>query len=338
MKAAPDAAGIAAGRALRLRRPWGRRLPHAWPSLAGTLLAAALLLPLPVRAEPVAFTNAEGTLIAAHWLPAAAAAGEARPAVVALHGCGGLYRRDGTTLENRYTDYTARLHAAGIHVLLPDSFGSRGSGPICTVLAGERTIGAETRRADVLAALRWLRLQPDVDARRIVLLGWSHGATTLLSALNAKRAGHAEVAGAIAFYPGCRAARRQPFAAAAPLLMLLGADDDWTPPAPCEELVARVREQQPQADLVLIVYPDSVHGFDSRQPVRLRTDVPNGVDPAGVHLGGNPKARAAALAEMDRFLARILQSDGPVSGENAATARRSAPEASPSGAREKVVQ
>ncbi len=147
-----------------------------------------------------------------------------------------------------------------------------------------------------------------------MLLGWSHGASTLLAAVNGARPDAAAVAGAIAFYPGCSAALKQPFAPAAPLLMLLGADDDWTPPAPCERLVARVLEDRPATDLVLKVYPDSVHAFDSRAPVRFRSDVSGGVNRAGVHLGGNPQARAAALAEVERFLARILDGSAPRPG------------------------
>jgi dienelactone hydrolase len=267
-------------------------------------LLAAALLPCVALAERVGFDNGR-TRIAAHWLPAGRDG--ARPAVVALHGCGGLYRRDGVTLQERYTDYAVRLNAAGFHVVLPDSFGSRGSGPTCTLRAGERRITLDTRRGDVLAALAWLRQRPDVDPKRIVLLGWSNGASTLLTALNSARPKPADVAGAVAFYPGCSQMLKRPYTAAAPLLMLLGAIDDWTPPAPCERLAARVRQAQPSLDLVLKVYPDSGHGFDGRGPVRFRSDVASGVSPAGVNVGGNPQARSEALAEMDRFLAQLLQ-------------------------------
>jgi len=273
---------------------------------AAVLLAAlACLLGATAQAEAVAFASQDGTGLKAHWLPAAE--GAPRPAIVALHGCGGLYRRDGITLASRYAEYATRIAGAGYHVLLPDSFGSRGSGPICTVRNRERTITVETRRADTLAAVQWLAQRSDVDAQRIVLLGWSHGATTLLGALNSARSGAAPVAGAIAFYPGCSAALKEPFALEAPLLLLLGADDDWTAPAPCERLVARTLQDQPQADIVLKVYADSVHGFDSQRPVRFHGDIPNGANGAGVHEGGNPQARAAAFLEMDRFLARILR-------------------------------
>ena len=293
--------------ARRCRRPGLR--PHLAAAMAAALLCG--LAPTPeARADQVAFANSEATVLTAHWLPAAA--GGARPAIVALHGCGGLYRRDGRTLDSRYTDYAARFAASGYHLLLPDSFGSRGSGPICTTRSGERTITVESRRADAVAAVRWLAARPEVDARRIVVLGWSHGAVTTLVAVNRARPGAARpdgstpLAGAVAFYPGCRALLREDFAPDTPLLMLLGEKDDWTPPARCVELAERTRARQPDADFTVHVYPDSYHGFDGRAPLRFHRDVPNGVSPEGVHAGGNPVAREQALAELDRFLQRIL--------------------------------
>jgi dienelactone hydrolase len=267
-------------------------------------LAAATALAGPLRAEPVPITSLDGTVIAAHWLPAPG--GGTGPAVLALHGCGGLYNRDGRTLDARYPEYAARLHAAGVHVLLTDSFTPRGARQICSVKHGDRSITVETRRQDAIAAVRWLQARSEVDPQRIVLLGWSHGAMTLLTAINAARAPHAApLAGAIAFYPGCRATLQQPFRLDTPLLLLLGEKDDWTPPGRCIALAERVSQAQPQADLTLRVYPDAYHGFDSARPVRLRADVPNGVNPAGVHVGGQPEARAAALAEFDRFITRV---------------------------------
>jgi dienelactone hydrolase len=270
--------------------------------------AAADALP-PPEAARIELPLADSSTITAHWYPLA---GDARrPAVVALHGCGGLWRNaraTGRAFDDRYPDYIARLHAAGFHVLLPDSFTARGSGAICNQKSAERAIRVETRRADVRAAVHWLAAQAEVDAQRIVLLGWSHGAMTTLAAINAARADAARpVAAAVVFYPGCSALLRQDFRLAQPLLMLLGAADDWTPPARCEQLVARTRAAQPAADITLRVYADAYHGFDGRGPLRFRADVPNGVDAAGVHVGGQPAARAAALDELDRFLSRIRQ-------------------------------
>jgi dienelactone hydrolase len=249
----------------------------------------------------------DGSPIVAHWKPVGESA-TPRPAVVALHGCGGLYQRDGKTFDPRYPRYVERLHNAGYHVLLPDSFTPRGTSSICTVKGNQRTITIEARRTDVVAAVHWLARQPNVDPKRIVLLGWSHGAITSLNAINSARPGFAApLAGAVVFYPGCYDLLRRPFKLDIPVLILLAEKDDWTPAAPCVELGDRTRSRQPQVDLTVRLYPDSYHGFDGTAPVRYWTDVSSGVDPAGVHLGANPAARAQAQAEMDQFLARVLK-------------------------------
>jgi dienelactone hydrolase len=249
----------------------------------------------------------DGSPVVAHWKPVADDKSP-RPAVVALHGCGGLYLRDGKTFDGRYPRYVERLHKAGYHVLLPDSFTPRGTPSICTVKNGERTITVETRRADVVAAVHWLARQPDVDPKRIVLLGWSHGAMTSLNAINSARPGFATpLAGAVVFYPGCNGFLRAPFTIDIPVLMLLGEKDDWTPPGRCVQLAERTRQKQPDAEFTVHVYPDSYHGFDGTAPVRFWSDVSNGVDSSGVHLGANPATRARAHAEMDAFLTRVLK-------------------------------
>lgn len=250
----------------------------------------------------VTLPAAGGPPLRALWRPAAGAG--AHPAVVALHGCGGMFNAQGG-LSRRFQDYSARLHAEGYSVLLLDSFGSRGVRSICAQRYGQRDVTLAERRGDVLRALEWLRGQPQVDASRLALLGWSNGASTALAVLDAARGPVPPLAGVAVFYPGCAAPeKRQVVLAPVPILMQLGADDDWTPPAPCMALAGRLQARG--HDVTLRVYPGSVHGFDGTEPVRVRAEVPNGVDPRGVHWGGNPQARAAALQELDAFLARVL--------------------------------
>src|SRR5437764_2957097 len=54
------------------------------------------------------------------------------PAVVALHGCGGIFNRSGK-LVSRFADWGDRLVAAGLAVLFPDSYASRGLPAQCRV-------------------------------------------------------------------------------------------------------------------------------------------------------------------------------------------------------------
>ncbi len=119
------------------------------------------------------------------------------------------------------------------------------------------------------------------------------------------------VRAAVAFYPGCiRTLRgREGYAAAAPMLLLIGGSDDWTAPAPCITLVERLQARGDTADA--IVYPATYHGFDgpdSQPPLHL--DVPNGVHPGeGVTFAVNPAARDDAYARVRTFLRETLSND-----------------------------
>ncbi len=235
------------------------------------------------------------------WQPAQMTG--ARPAIIALHGCSGLYNSRGR-FDDRYVFYAQHWNASGWHVVAPDSFGSRHQGAICAQDAEHRTIKLVHRRDDLLRTAKWLMARDDVDAGKIAVVGWSHGAMTALEALDRSWWASHTPAAIVTYYPGCTVWKKRPaIRIAAPLLMLLGEADDWTPAAPCKEFAQRFEP----STVTVRAYDDSHHGFDSRSPVRFRADVPSGVDKRGVHVGGNPAARAASLAELDRFLALYLQ-------------------------------
>jgi dienelactone hydrolase len=251
------------------------------------------------------------------------AASRRLPAVVALHGCGGMYstiksKRD--MLSGRHRTMADLLVAEGYAVLFPDSFRSRGFEEICTVVNRKRTINQQHRRLDVQGALAWLQRRDDVLPERIAVLGWSHGASAVLATLNAKQPA---IAGwwdreplrpyfraGVAFYPGCSDSlkARGGYALAAPLTFFIGGSDDWTAPGPCIDLAARLSAAGEAATIT--VYPDTYHGFDgpSTQP-RRRLEVPNGVNPGqGVTVAANPAARDDAYAKLKKYLREHLGS------------------------------
>ena len=162
------------------------------------------------------------------------------------------------------------------------------------------------RRKDALAALVWLAQQPQVDAKKLGLLGWSNGGSTVLAATNRL---HGEVArsgiaprAAVAFYPGCDAELARRYAATAPTLLLVGQSDDWTPAQPCLDLAAVAG-----SGLTVTRYAGAYHGFDGSAPLRVRRDVPNGVRPGqGVTVGGDAAAREASRRDLLEFLRRQL--------------------------------
>src|SRR5262245_33466877 len=93
------------------------------------LSVAALLTAGAAAAEDVEIPAGDVTLKAVLFRPEGAGP---FPAVVGLHGCGGLINRTGQ-LGARYRDWGERLVAAGFVVLYPDSFGPRGLASQCTV-------------------------------------------------------------------------------------------------------------------------------------------------------------------------------------------------------------
>ncbi len=175
------------------------------------------------------------------------------------------------------------LAAQGYAVLLPDSLGSRGVSSICTEeqrAANPVQVDTAMRRDDLFATLRWVREQPWADASRVAVLGWSHGAQTVLAATHANPSGGRSGSDptpflrAIAFYPGCNQAQRSRYEPNTPLTLLLGAEDDWTPPQPCIDL-ARQLAAKGRA-VTLHVFEGAVHGFDTPfAGVREATGVPS---------------------------------------------------------------
>ena len=108
------------------------------------------------------------------------------------------------------------------------------------------------------------------------------------------------------FYPGCGPLlKHQAVAESVPLLMQLGALDDWTPAQPCVDWAGTLKARA-GSDVTVHVYEGSYHGFDGTAPVRLRGDVPNGTSAHGVHQGGNPTARVQSLAALQSFWKRVL--------------------------------
>jgi dienelactone hydrolase len=232
------------------------------------------------------------------------------PAVVIMHDCSGL----GPRSSGAPVRWAKELSARGYVAVVPDSFTARGhAGGICTVPLSQRAsdVTPQRRAQDAYWALAYLRTLPFVDGERVMLLGGSHGGTTTLSAMvqapdsSGARPGFAA---AVAFYPRCasplgswRPDLTGVYHPVAPVLILIGEKDDWTPAGHCEKLAQSAREAgQPVS---IKVYPGAHHSFDSAQPVRylatrINTNVPGG---RGATTGGNAVAWADSIREVVSF-------------------------------------
>lgn len=282
---------------------WKHLLPRVL--LSAGLCWGSAHAALPATAGWVDWTvPARALQLRAWWSPAVGEAATPRPVVLMLHGCGGMLNAQGQPTV-RMRGYAKWLNAQGWHTLALDSFGPRVIAEICTQKASTRSIKVADRAVDMWDALAWLAQQPEVDAQRLALLGWSNGGSTVLWANNQQREAmpaaarrsavpdvpHApSVRLAVAFYPGCSSEAKHGYVPLAPTLLLLGLADDWTPASACDPL-SRLPKVTRHA------WADAHHGFDGTGPVKHRTDVPGGVTRgAGVHVGGHPQARQEAQA------------------------------------------
>jgi dienelactone hydrolase len=279
-------------------------LPRVSRAFGGGILMLAAAHATHAAAETVTFPGDGVTLEAQLFRPQGAGP---FPAVVALHGCSGLYERKGERLSARHADWAERLSAEGFLVLLPDSFTSRGLGPQCRVRERE-TRPSRERVADALAAKAYLQTRPDVKAGAISLLGWSNGGSTVLYAVEPRHAakdGKPDFAVAIAFYPGCRVpAESGRWHTRLKLHILIGGADDWTPAAPCESLANTA--QGAGESVAIKVYPGAYHDFDHpNQPVHLVRGLAfTGSGTGAAHSGTDPASRADAIKLVPTLLAR----------------------------------
>lgn len=301
-----------AGYAIATRRSWHRRtfhVPHEGISLGKrrvltpALMGALAFLCSAASAEPVTF-NGHGISLHGELLKPEGAG--PFPAIVALHGCAGLYGRNGE-LSARHAEWAKRLVERGYVVLFPDSFGSRGAGPQCKV-EDRVTRPAKERRDDAFASKAYLQTRQDVNAQAISLLAWSNGGSTVLYTVGEKRPAWDEgpdFAKAVAFYPGCRLPLAHgDWHARIPLLILVGSADDWTPAKPCEDLANQARANGEPVSIV--VYPGAYHDFDHPHlRVHETDDLAFTADGGGsAHTGTDPAARADVLERVPAFLAQ----------------------------------
>ena len=256
------------------------------------------------------------------------------PAVVIMHDCSGLGpRSSGSPIR-----WAMALVERGYVIVMPDSFSTRGhAGGVCTNPSPSRNDVAPVRRVpDAYAALAYVRTLPYVDGKRIGIMGGSHGGSTTLASMVAaeqdseplareKRAGFTA---AVALYPGCAARMgdwrvvRQGGAGGpitdyvgvykpvAPLLILIGENDDWTPAEPCRKLTEISR--QAGYPVAIKVYPGAYHGFDSNNPVRYDSARVNANSPTGrgATTGGDLKAWEDSVRVVTKFFGQHLMQAG----------------------------
>ena len=288
-------------------------------SFAALLQVAAIMLSLSLttgaaKAQDVRFPSFDGTTQLTGVLMRPARSGT-RPAVVLLHGCGGLLREG--RMRAIYRSWSRIITDAGYVALVVDSATPRGFGQTCTDSPG-RTVALRDRATDAFGALRYLQAQRFVPPDRIAAVGWSQGGSTILNTVAARSPFRPQpldhdFRAAVAFYPGGCSDRLQQvrtgtpvgtWTTPIPLLVLFGEADNWSLAAACEELMQGAKGRGAPVEFKL--YPGALHAFDA--PNLSRRELPeyrlrNGTVPA---IGTDPAARADAITRVAAFLRQHL--------------------------------
>jgi len=204
------------------------------------------------------------------------------PAIVYLHGCGGLSKSTRDDIATLMTGW-------GYVTLAVDSFATRGLKDSCYNLPS-------AREGDALAALRYLSAQGFVDPQRIAAMGSSQGASVALQMVSTRPNFFAvpddlKFKAVVAYYPLCSDATEQ---LTRPTLILIGELDDWTPASDCERWMARRTGKG--APVKLVIYPGAYHGFDD-------PDLVDGLRAFGHWIKYDADATQRSVTEMHDFLA-----------------------------------
>lgn len=229
------------------------------------------------------------------------------PAVVQLHGCGGLEAQ-----SYRWARWFAHH---GYVALVVDSFGPRHVRADCR--SGEDEPPITARLDDAFGALRYLQSLPYIERDRVAAIGWSQGGVYAIAVINGPSLARARERGVelpavgfaagIGIYPGgCFSLVNEQVIR--PLLLLIGGADDWTPAAKCEEMVNAMKSRG--ADATIVIYPGAYHYFDVKgQRFEVLADVENDTKPGGHGATVSYQAEAAVDAhrQVESFLARHLK-------------------------------
>jgi len=225
--------------------------------------------------------------------------GEKVAAVVIVHGSSGI--------DSRGISYAKELNKVGIATLEIDMWAARG---ITTGAAGRPKSVPETL-PDAYGALKYLASLPNVDAKRIGIMGFSWGGVVSMLTATAPYTQQYLADTGLSFaahapnYPVCWVYNHVPGYAfnsfTGAKVFIQGGDlDTYDLPTTCPDLAQSVAAVAPNL-LTVTMYPDATHGFDRTEAAVTITDPFSHLGKGGdVLMAPNPaaadKARAATVA------------------------------------------
>lgn len=286
----------------------------------GAMVLRALTLPLAIAAvatpawaqrvqiEAVTFPSSDGKTELKGYIFKANNAPANAPAVVMMHGGAGAYSSraageySAATLTARHRAWGRLLARSGYVALMVDDFGPAGypEGFKGAAYKSRPAVVDEVayRPLHAYGALGFLQQRPDVDGRRVALLGWSNGGSATLAAMADDKPGDMPNTGfriGVALYPDCDLKKRfakdgyRPYS---PVRVFVGTADKYVSAKLCEKLVADARKKG--GDISLTTFKGATHSYDT--PGKKRQSIK-----------ANADAKAATEADIVAFLAATLR-------------------------------
>ena len=167
--------------------------------------------------------------------------------------------------RKHHLDYMKMYQELGFATFELNSFKSR---DITTTVGSQDEVTIAAVILDAYRALEKLASHPSIDIKKVAITGWSlGGGVSLFSAwlpLKKVITNKYSFAAHLAFYPPCFVKPVNLEFSMAPIQIMIGEKDNWTPAAPCKSLVSNLKEA---ANIDIEIYPNSHHGFDSGKPL-----------------------------------------------------------------------
>ena len=241
--------------------------------------------------------------------------------------------------RKHHLEYMDMYQKDGFATFELNSFKSRN---ITSTVGSQDEVTTAAIILDAYRALEKLALHPYINKDKVSITGWSlGGGVSLFSGwMPLKNAITSDVSFAshLAFYPPCFINPENREFTKAPIHILIGELDNWTPAAPCSDMIDKLGDK---ANISLTTYPDSHHSFDSETPVQrnekgysfkdcvfkltedgdilmnyLQIPMSNPLlqkigflfcVKQGVDIGGNPEARKKAFVFAKEFMTTTLK-------------------------------
>jgi carboxymethylenebutenolidase len=244
--------------------------------LAG-LTVAALFVCAAAAAETgsrVSYPSGTETVSGTLWAPGGSGK---KPALVVIHEWWGL--------NVGFVTWKAGIYGKSYVTLAPDLY--RGKSTEDPDVAHQLMRGLPEDRAmrDLQAAVAYLRSRPDVDPKRIAVIGWCMGGGYSLKLALAEPG----LAGAVIYYGSLVTDDGKIAGLKVPLLGNFGGKDEGIPPDSVREFERKAKAKGKSVDFK--VYPEAGHAFASSKDSKVyRTEDAKDAD-----------------ARADAFLARVLK-------------------------------